>query len=182
MAIYINWASGVVLPPYWQQNGLTVATFEKGITQAQALRIPYQCPLYVRAEDEPSWWAFPFDPVISISGKNTIVRRNVLKVNQYNPPRGSIKEAWSQDDYDINISGVFITEDGVLPEDDIRKLRSYCENRSTLLVDNDLFCLFNINRIAIESYDFPFTKGVENQTFAIKAYSDDMFDLIIENR
>jgi hypothetical protein len=35
--------------------------------------------------------------------------------------------------------------------------------------------------MAIEDYALPFTKGVENQMYTIKAYSDDMFDLLVKD-
>jgi hypothetical protein len=94
--------------------------------------------------------------------------------------RGTIKEAWSQDDYEVNIAGVFIGENGEMPENDLRKFRRYCEERKLIDVESDLFCLFNINHLAVESFELPFTKGVENQMYTIKAYSDDTFDLLVK--
>ena len=143
----------------------------------------YQCPVRIKWADESddSWWTFPFDPVVSVSGKNIIVRRNVLKQNnEDNTRRGSVKEGWSQDDYEVNIAGVLMDVNGELPEDDLRQLRRYCEARKVIEVESDLFCLFNINRLAVESFELPFTKGKENQMYAIKAYSDDTFDLLIK--
>jgi hypothetical protein len=43
---------------------------------------------------------------------------------------------------------------------------------------NGLLTTFNILKIAVESYSMSFTKGLENQMYTIKAYSDDAFDLI----
>jgi hypothetical protein len=116
---------------------------------------------------------------MSVTGRNIIVRRNVLKAD--NNRRGSVKETWSQDDYEINIAGVFIGENGKRPESDLRKLRTYFEQRKPVLVSSDLFSIFNIEKLAIEDYALPFTKGVENQMFTIKGYSDDMFDLLIKD-
>ena len=45
---------------------------------------------------------FPLDPIISLASKNIITRRYVNKTKT----RGSIKERWSQDDWEITISGV----------------------------------------------------------------------------
>jgi hypothetical protein len=41
--------------------------------------------------------------------------------------------------------------------------------------------IFNIERLVIEDFSLPFTKGVENQMYTIKAYSDDLFDLLISS-
>ena len=87
---------------------------------------------------------------------------------------------WAQDDYEINIAGVFMGENGELPENDLRKFRRYCEARKLIEVQSDLFTLFNISQLAIESFELPFTKGVENQMYTIKAYSDDNFDLLVK--
>ena len=100
---------------------------------------------------------------------------NVLKVKHNNVERrGTVKELWTQGDYEISISGVLISnKNNELPEDDLKKLRAYCEHRGAIEVYSPLFTIFNITKICIESYDFPFTKGMENQMFSIKAVSDD---------
>jgi hypothetical protein len=200
MAIYIPFALGFNLPPYWLNRPVTILGHEdadgadagmswvkkikgeyednENIIKGKYLGNLYQAPLSIKLESEAEWWMLPFDPVISVTGKNTIVRRNVLKVDSN--LRGSIKEIWSQDDYEINIAGVLIGEDGKRPESDLRRLRTYCEAREPILVSSDLFSIFNIEKLAIEDYALPFTKGVENQMFTIKGYSDDMFDLFIK--
>jgi hypothetical protein len=148
----------------------------------------FQSPLKIKWEDEKEWWQFPLDPIVTISGRNVIARRNVMKIGNAEKRRGTIKELWTQDDYEINISGVFINEwetqadyyEWNLPEWDLRKLRNYCEERKTLQVQSELFTIYNITKIAIESYSLPFTEGVENQKFLIKAYSDDDYDFFIK--
>jgi hypothetical protein len=60
-------------------------------------------------------------------------------------------------------------------------LREYLEAAESVHIVCDLLNnVFEITRIAIESYDFPFTKGIENQAFTIKAYSDDNYQLLEE--
>ena len=183
--IYLNIATGFNLPPYWLNRPVKVLDPEtaSGTELSEYLGNLYQCPVRIKWADESdsNWWTLPFDPVVSVAGKNIIVRRNVLKQNNDdNTRRGSIKEVWSQDDYEVNIAGVLMGENGELPENDLRKLRRYCEARKVIEVESDLFCLFNINRLAIESFELPFTKGVENQMYTIKAYSDDVFDLLVK--
>jgi hypothetical protein len=122
-------------------------------------------------------YTFPLDPIISISSKNIIVRRFVNKTSM----RGSIKERWSQDDWEVTISGVLVSATGNYPVANLEALRAYCNAETSVEVTCDLLNSMGIYKIAIESYDFPFTKGVENQAFVIKAYSDGDYDLLIKN-
>lgn len=192
--IHVDFAQGFNLPPYWLNHPQVVKKFEevqsisaRQIEQKYAgealLGVPCAMPLRMKITYESEWWELPIEPVISISCKNIIVRRNVLKQDNTNTTRGSIKETWAQDDYEVNISGLFMSnENGSLPEDDIRKLRSICEARQTIDVQSELFTLFDITKIAIEDYSFPYTKGMENQMFSIKGYSDEMVKLLATER
>jgi hypothetical protein len=204
MAIYIPFALGFNLPPYWLNRRVTILGHDdtdgadagvsvvkeiqdeyikddEDVIKGRYLGNLYQAPLSIKLESESEWWKLPFDPVMSVTGKNIIIRRNVLKIDGSNNRRGSIKEIWSQDDYEVNIAGVLIGEDGKRPEADLMKLRTYFEAREPILVSNELFRIFNIERLAIENYALPSTKGIENQTFTIKAYSNDMFELLIKD-
>lgn len=192
--IYLDFVTGFNFPPYcWfnqpqivqpfpkKEEGDDTSDEEMDRLRKECLNMPHTCPLKIKWEEEENWWQFPVEPVISVTGKNIIIRRNVLKQNnERNNIRGSVKEIWSQDDYEINIASVFITDDGELPKSEISKLRDYCEKRKTIEVSSDLLMLFNINKLAIEEYQFPFTKGKENQMFTLKAYSDDVSTLLIE--
>lgn len=175
--MYINFATGYRLPPY-VLNGKQVlrqADIDK-MSKDSLLGVVCQCPMKVKAEGDSSWWELSLEPVVSISCKNIITRRNILKAGVRDVTRrGSVKELWTQDDYQVNISGVLIGEnDGELPEEDMIKLKNLCEHRGVLEVESKIFTVFNITRIAIESYEFPFTKGMNNQMYVIKAYSDDL--------
>lgn len=119
----------------------------------------------------------PTDPIISIEHKNIIVRRYVAKSNR----RGSIKERWSMDDYDISISGVLMSDEHHEVDYYVKELRRYAEAKESIAITCDyLNTQYGIDRICIESISFPFTKGMENQMFTIKAYSDDLYDLLEE--
>lgn len=172
----IDIATPFRLPPYFLNHHVPVTDFRLNQPPAtDRQNVESVCPLAIKWSDEPKWWYFPIDPVVSISGRNNIVKRSVLKVpNTDIERRGTVKELWSQDDYSITISGTFISQyEGFLPEEDIRRLRAYCEARKSLDVKADIFTLYNITKVAVESYEFPFTKGMENQLFVIKALSDD---------
>lgn len=138
----------------------------------------FSCALALGAKDDDSLYYLPVDPIISVTGKNIIVRRNVSKAKK----RGSIKERWSQDDYSISISGVVTADTYETMVDYIKKIRELCEEGTKSLyvscpILNDVY---NIFQIAIEDFDFPFTPGMENQEFTLKAYSDDIYDLLVE--
>lgn len=132
-------------------------------------------PLTFRTADLGDF-KLPLDPVIALSGKNIITRRYVNK----SKTRGTIKERWSEDDWEISITGVIIEENEELRLEYIRKLISYCEYPGSVEVICPLFNEMDIQRIVIESYDFPFTRGIENQAFIIKAYGDESYTLLIE--
>lgn len=123
-------------------------------------------------------YTFPLDPIISLQGKNIIVRRYVSK-RKYG---GSIKERWSQDDWELTISGTIIGEAEHVGEH-VKTIHKICsESKQGVEISCDFINDYvGINRIAIESFDFPFTKGVENQDLIIKAYSDDVYNLLIES-
>ena len=130
----------------------------------------------------------PYEPMINISGKNSIVRRNVAKMKQNNGVSigGSIKERWTQDDYDITITGVLIgsilkgsTED-CYPKDDFQSLLVYLTAAKRIGVECEPLQLLGINYIVIEEFSFPFTKGENVQAYEIKAYSDFDYKLLLD--
>ena len=120
-------------------------------------------------------FTFPLDPFISLSFKNVITRRTVAKGNK----RGSIKERFTLDDVEITISGIFISSTDAYPEE-VDKLREYCEFPVSVQVICALLNDRGIDFIAIETLDLPATSGVNNQAFQIKAYSDDVTNLLIK--
>jgi hypothetical protein len=133
--------------------------------------------LSLSSEAEGKGFIFPNPPIISLSSKNIITRRYVSKGNK----RGSVKERWSEDDWDITINGLLQSDNNFTYTEYLKQLLPYCREKKSISVTCDLLIsVFGITRIAIESYDFPFTKGEENQGFSIKAFSDDIHELLIE--
>ncbi|MDR0559132.1 MAG: DUF6046 domain-containing protein [Prevotellaceae bacterium] len=183
MAIHLNLATGFEFPPFWKNEIVKVFPADSprsGIENYTGNL--YQDEVLLKFEGESSWWTMPLDPVVSVTGKNVIARRNVARAGNDGDRRGSIKEIWATDDYEINIAGIFIAKSGeVFPEAALRRLRRYCEAKQPVMIESRLLALFNISRIAIEDFSLPFTAGVENQMYTIKAFSDDAFDLLIEN-
>lgn len=183
---------GTVIPPYLlvdkyrvtptpDISGLDIAAkTDEELTDAiitNSLGIPMTMPLQLKKASDPDseYWTFPLEPTISLTGKNVVVKRNVSK----GKVRGTVKERWSQSDYDVNIDGIFInTVSNKYPESDVRKLRELMESASVSVLC-PLLEIFSISKIAIEEYDFPFTPGANNQSYTIKASSDDVYKLLL---
>lgn len=138
--------------------------------------------------DQREWFLFPYEPMINISGKNNIIRRNVAKWNNDNNGKlsGTIKERWSQDDYTITITGVLmgslLTGDvsDCYPISDFKRLADLLTTSKEIYVRCEPLQLLKINRIVVEDFSFPFTKGENVQAYEIKAYSDFSYNLLIE--
>lgn len=117
---------------------------------------------------------FQFEPIISIFGKNTIIRNHVLKARGV----GTVKEYWNADDYRVEIRGVLHGEDPErLPVVEIDILRNILEARKTVEVSSPYLTVFGIQYLAIEDFEFLHTAGYNNQAYIIKAYSDEPFEL-----
>ena len=144
------------------------------VLAVNALGMPMEFPLELQVEGE-DWWRLPFEPLIGVTGKNIIIKKQVSK----GAVRGSIKERWCQDDYAISVSGLLIGTDGKYPKEDVMKLRRCCE-AAKLKVRCPLFELFSINRLVVESFEFPETTGLANQAYKISAVSDDMYRLLLK--
>lgn len=140
---------------------------------ANSLGVPMTLPLYFKREGG-EWWLLPFEPQITLQGSNIIIKKQVTK----GAVRGTIKERWSQGDYQVNISGILMGSDGKYPSDDVKTLRAYCEE-AKVLVKSPLLELFSINQIVIESWNIPFTAGAANQAYVIGAVSDDIYKLLL---
>ncbi|MDR3287080.1 MAG: DUF6046 domain-containing protein [Prevotellaceae bacterium] len=201
MGLNINFATGFELPPFWLQNKEVVRKLDENSVFAsheyisrgikddnlkqELMGVRHFDKIEMKFENEPNldenWYTLPLDPVISVTGKNIIARRNVAKINEDTIRRGSVKEIWSQGDYEVNIAGVLIGSKNELPENDLRTLKNICEARQAISIKSRLLEVFGIFRITIEDFSFPFTKGLENQMYTIKAYSDDKFDLLIKD-
>lgn len=168
---------GTSVPPYWRQVEEQIAKVPDDLKKDALLGVQCYCPLAISWESEDRQWFLPYDPVVTVRGKNEIVKRSVLKVKAGDKNRrGTVKELWSQGDYEVVIAGILMSgEPGKLPKDDIRKLRAYCEGRESVEVDCALLTLFGIRRVAIESFEFPHTAGMGNQMYSLTCSSDDFY-------
>lgn len=145
------------------------------VVRTNARGIPMVLPLRFQLEESGSKeWLFPLEPMISLNGQNILTRRHVSK----GTIKGSIKEHWTQDDYTVRIEGLLMGEDGKYPEEDVSRLRAFCEAGHVKAL-NPLLEIFGISQLAIESWDIPFTSGTANQNYSIQAYSDDIYKLLL---
>jgi len=181
---------GGKIPPYWlfRDTGIAQVHSEdydaihamddtelEDLVRTNALGIPMTMPLSLKLEEPGAReWLLPLEPMISLTGKHIIKRRQVNK----GQIRGSIKERWAQDDYEITIEGVLIGTDGQYPEADVARLKNFCEAAAVNAL-SPLLEIFGISRLVIESWEMPFTAGEANQNYTIKAYSDDVYKLLL---
>lgn len=179
--------SQIKMPPYWLFNqpvpaGLTpdmesIADLSDDelaeIIAANAKGVPMVFPLYF-SQEGGQWWLLPYEPQVTIQGTNVLVKKQVQK----GAVRGTIKERWAQGDYTLTISGIMMGEGGKYPEEDVKKLRSFCE-AGKILVKSPQMELFSINQIVVEDWSIPFTAGQANQAYTINAVSDDIYKLLL---
>jgi len=170
-------AAGYALPQGVPTLGGQRVAEMKGETVGTGLTsVMNQSPLTLRRENGEAY-TFPLDPVIAVSGKNVIARRYVAKGSV----RGSVKESFSQDDYEVTITGLL--NGGTAEELNmmVEELKELCETGEALLVENDWLTEgFGIVRIVVESYSFPHTKGLANQGYSMKCYSDESVKILEE--
>ena len=129
----------------------------------------------------------PYEPMLSISSKNNIVKRTVAKADDFKY-QGTVKERWSRDDYEIKITGVLIgsilTGDvsQCFPKSDFEKLRDILQLRKNWKINCSPLELLGIHSIVIYDMNFPFTKGENVQAYEITAKSDFDFNLLLEEK
>ena len=142
----------------------------------------YVVPLRLALSSNPDdMFTLPLDPVVSVNGSNTIVKREVAK----SEIRGTVKEKWNQNDLSISVSGVLTTTD---PDDSSKTVDGYAQRLLHFLLADEALIIecdvvnnvLDVQRVVVEKFDFPFTKGVENQSFSFTLVSDDSYNLETE--
>lgn len=138
----------------------------------------FRCPMMLSYPGDdmynPDSWTIPNEPLVGVTGKNTIIRTPILK----NRELGTMKELWSADDWSIEIKGILYTEDPTkLPEAEINRMRWFFEIRRAIEVKSPFLALYGIKYMCIEDIEFPPTPGYNYQAYSIKAYSDKPFKL-----
>lgn len=171
-------ALGYTLPPaFFYKHVQTIEKPErKNLDDTSLKEIVTQAPLTFRREDGTDY-DFPIDPVISVSGKNVITRRYVAKGSM----NGTVKESWSQDDWEVTIAGMLIGETADELHELMQDLREVLESGEVLGVANAwLNDGYGITQLVIDSWQFPHTKGITNQSYTIRCYSDTSVNILEE--
>jgi len=173
-------APGFSMPPYWLKDHVFVVDYNSS-TGKMAIGGDYsglrqQTSLTFRKSGMDDF-VFPIDPFVSLSFRNVIARRYVAK----GTTRGTIKERWTEDDVEITISGVFISENENEYPTQVATLMEIFAAHESVEVQCAMLNDRGITRIAIESVDLPHTKSMDAQAFEIKAFSDDVFEFLQYN-
>ncbi len=128
--------------------------------------------------DANGYWLLPIEPMITLGGGNTLIKRNVAKIKDHGS--GSIKERWNIEDYTITIQGLLSNiDDWTYPINELKAIQEICQY-GLIDLKCELLNYLKIDRMAIEKHDIPFTKGEENQAYTISGYSDNEWDLFIK--
>lgn len=129
------------------------------------------------------FFTLPYEPLINISGSNEIIMRKVAKAPNF---IGTIKERWTQNDYEITITGSIFGLNMIgspaetFPRQDFERLRDYCTHPNGLEIQCEPLQLLGINSIVVTDFTFPFTKGENVQAYEINAVSDFSADFLLE--
>lgn len=178
--------------PFRNEEGVIAVTQEEytNLWEADAPLSEEQqfFPLSLSIDQGKTYFRLPYEPLISISGKNVIAKRRVAKWNAENSKQltGTIKERWSQDDYEITITGVLMGSlergnmEDCFPRADFEKLKKVLTHAKEIKVNCAPFELLGINSIVIDDFSLPFTKGENVQAYEIKACSDFSYNLLME--
>lgn len=147
-------------------------------------------PLSLSIDEGDTFFLLPYEPMITITSKNNVIKRNVAKQDpdKNNTFQGTIKERWSRDDYQIQITGYLMgamlkgSVKDCFPIDDFKKLVEVLTSASSVQVTCPPLEQLGINYIVIEDFSLPFTKGENVQAYNIKAVSDFSYQLLIEEK
>lgn len=169
-------------------NGLALVTeYDYPLNQWKAdLPIPEDqqfFPLSFSLTENGQKWLFPFEPMITISSGNTIIKRNVAK--QGNKLTGTIKERWNRKDFEITVTGVLIgsllkgSVEECFPREQFIKLFEYLKHNKEFYIYCAPLELLGVTKVVVEDYSFPFTKGENVQAYDLKLTSDDFYNLLV---
>lgn len=113
--------------------------------------------------------------LMSVSQSKNIVTTPIQGRN------GTVKEYISDGDYQIDISGMIVSEDRKYPESEVNELVQILKSPVAINMISEFLNWFDIHDVVVESFTFPQTEGVRNaQTFTISCISDTPVELINE--
>lgn len=138
-------------------------------------------PLSFSLTENGQKWLFPYEPMITISSGNTIIKRNVAKQGNL---IGTIKERWSRKDFDITVTGVLMGSlttgkfEECFPREQMQRLFEFLKYNKEFYIYCAPLEILGITKVVVEDYSFPFTKGENVQAYDLKLTSDDFYTLL----
>lgn len=140
-------------------------------------------PLSFSLTENGQKWLFPYEPMITISSGNTVIKRNVAK--QGDKLIGTIKERWNRKDFDITVTGVLMGSlmtgkvEDCFPREQMQRLFEFLKYNKEIYINCAPLEILGITKVVVEDYTFPFTKGENVQAFDLKLTSDDFYNLLV---
>lgn len=114
--------------------------------------------------------ALAIEPIVTVDGGKQIVRTRINGGKK----RGTVKELFAEDDWQIRIEGFVEDDENEFPDEEIGDILDMFRENQTVEVDCALFQALGIGYMVIEKVSFPPMNGVQNlQAFRISGYSDD---------
>lgn len=120
-------------------------------------------------------WQLPFSTVVEFN------RSKISSRTMIGGGKGTVKETYGLDDWQIRIRGIMINpDDNQLPEDDIRRMLEFDELADVVAVEGKMFELLGIYQIALDTLALPAMEGFPwAKAFEWRAYSDEPTELIL---
>lgn len=109
--------------------------------------------------------------VCSVSRKKTIVETAIAGRN------GTVKEAVSAQDYEIDVTLTLISTADEYPEEGMRRLASLADERSAVYVDSAFLRLFDIDRAVITELKVEQETYGNTQEVTLKLVSDEDYEV-----
>lgn len=140
-------------------------------------------PLSFSLTENGQRWLFPYEPMITISSGNTIIKRNVAK--QGDTLIGTIKERWNRKDFDLTVTGVLMGSlttgkfEECFPREQMQRLFEFLKYNKEFYIYCAPLEILGIIKVVVEDYTFPFTKGENVQAYDLKLTSDDFYNLLV---
>lgn len=140
-------------------------------------------PLSFSLTENGQKWLFPYEPMITISSGNTVIKRNVAK--QGDKLIGTIKERWNRKDFDLTVTGVLMGSlmtgkvEDCFPREQMQRLFEFLKYNKEFYIYCAPLEILGIIKVVVEDYTFPFTKGENVQAYDLKLTSDDFYNLLV---
>lgn len=141
------------------------------ISESRVLGKPYFMTLSLQYQQQVI--VLPNEPLVAISIQKTIVETPTVGHLR----KGTVKEYICTEDYNIEIKGICIGENGNYPARQVKELNDLFAINAALEIKNNLFFnLFNIQKVVLRSLKFDEMMGQEAfQRYTLNAVSDQPF-------